>query len=88
MTKPTRFTSTDPELPPGSIVKDAKGDLWTRDYDTPIGGRHAWHPIDDRGEPRNDDPESWTRVAGNYGPVTMLAQVLLRDSPDERQAGG
>jgi hypothetical protein len=63
--EPVVLTSTDPEPPAGTIVRDDLGTRWQRygedegDYWLQVG--------DDRA-----DPESWTKIAGNYGPVTVL----------------
>lgn len=60
-----RLTSTDEEPPIGTTVHDAKGRTWVR-----VAVERGWQMHDDDGSPINDDPESWIRVAGNYGPVT------------------
>lgn len=57
------LTSTDPQPPPGSMVRDDCGQRWVNSGCYPS----AWMPVD-----REDDPESWTKVAGNYGPVTVI----------------
>lgn len=61
-------SSNDPEPPPLTRVRDAYGDEWTRITEDMGGdGRRDWsssNPV--------DDPESWTKVAGNMGPVTLL----------------
>jgi hypothetical protein len=57
--------SLDPEPGVGAVVRDCDGRLWLR-------GEFAWNPLDDGGDFDNDDPESWTKVAGNFGPVTLL----------------
>ncbi|MFJ8966057.1 DUF6221 family protein [Lentzea sp. NPDC102401] len=56
------MTANDPEPPPGSIVDDATGVQWLRS----TGGEY-WLRLDDL----DGDPESWTKVAGNYGPVKL-----------------
>lgn len=54
--------SRDPQPPVGTVVKDAiTGALWENDGNYPA----AWVCP-------GDDPESWTKVAGNYGPVTVV----------------
>lgn len=58
------LTANDPEPPISSMVKDATGMWWVH---VPASyGRSYWLPY------RNlaADPESWIKVAGNYGPVT------------------
>lgn len=62
----TSLSSTDHEPPPGSIVRDVRDVLWRR------GSMETWLPIDETGAYTNDDAETWTRVAGNYGPVTVV----------------
>lgn len=58
------LTSRDPEPPAGSLVRDACGLEWERDWD---GGNACWsHPDGD------GDHETWSKIAGNYGPVTLL----------------
>jgi hypothetical protein len=52
--------STDPEPPIGSVVIDIEGHRWERRLP-----ERGWFPDND------DDCESWTRVAGNYGPVML-----------------
>ncbi|MFB8182614.1 hypothetical protein ACFC8N_42825 [Streptomyces sp. NPDC055966] len=61
------LTSADPEPPVGTIVRTAAGTLWSRYEDRPV----AWEPADS--DMREwADAESWTKVAGNYGPVTVI----------------
>lgn len=69
MTESTKLTSTDPEPPPGTLVRDDLGYYWERDEDD---DRRTWHPVMIDRAIRDDDPESWTKVAGNYGPVTVI----------------
>jgi len=59
---PTVLTSGDPQPPAGTLVRDDCGTEWRHD-----GGGY-WVREDDPG----GDPESWTKIAGNYGPVTVL----------------
>lgn len=56
------LTPADPEPPVGTLVRDDCGTRWGHvgDY---------WVPLDTGGE--TWDPESWTKIAGNYGPVTV-----------------
>jgi hypothetical protein len=58
------LTSSDPQPPPGTVVRDDLGRTWELS-DEDEGG--MWWRTD-----ADDDPESWTKVAGNYGPVTVL----------------
>lgn len=62
------MTSTDHEPPEGTVVIDADGRRWRH-----VGGpgQRNWFPLADDGSFDNDDPETWTRVAGNFGPVTL-----------------
>lgn len=58
------LTANDPEPPVGSVVTDDTGMEWIR-----MASRHGlsnWLPLDNV----TADYESWTKVAGNYGPVT------------------
>ena len=60
-----RMTSNDPEPPPGTTVLDDCGARWTRIPGMePCGWLMAGHD--------GGDPESWTKVAGNYGPVRVV----------------
>jgi hypothetical protein len=63
-TAPVTLTSTDPEPPPGAVVRDRHGEAW-RHWGK--DGDGLWWRTD-----ADDDPESWTKIAGNYGPVTVL----------------
>lgn len=62
------LTSADPEPPPGTTVTDCFGKPWTRDglWEVPLGCS-SWTRDD-----VEDDPESWIKVAGNYGPVKVI----------------
>lgn len=66
------LTSSDPEPPPGTTVEMEDGQRWTR-YEGMWPG--SWlaegHEVD-------GDPETWTKVAGNYGPVRIV-EVTLHD---------
>jgi hypothetical protein len=59
------LTSNDPEPPVGTVVRDACKRAWVR---TPSSGYTYWLQPDDP----DGDAESWTKIAGNYGPVTVL----------------
>jgi hypothetical protein len=64
------LSSNDPEPPVGTVVTDTHARHWHRaelepDEDT----RKQW--IGD------DDAASWTKVAGNYGPVRVIAVPSL-----------
>lgn len=62
VTETTILTSADPEPPTGTWVLDDCGIAWINSGYYPI----AWMPCG------GGDPESWVKVAGNYGPVTVL----------------
>jgi hypothetical protein len=57
------LTPADPVPPVGTIVLDDCGVRWERIYDDAV----SWQMAD-----AGDDLESWTKVAGNYGPVRVL----------------
>lgn len=57
------LTASDPEPPPGTLVRDAGGMEWQRDEE---GDPQGWEP------PFSGAHESWTKVAGNYGPVIVI----------------
>lgn len=59
------LTSVDPEPPEGSVVEDSTGCQWEADDCPPA----CWTRV---GAPFPREPETWTKVAGNYGPVTVL----------------
>lgn len=55
------LTSSDPEPPLGSVVRDSAGGLlWVSlgDY---------WVSLSDY-----NGPETWTKISGNYGPAVVL----------------
>jgi len=58
------MTASGPQPPPGSVVRDDCGQRWVNSGCYPS----AWMPLD-----REDDSESWTKVAGNYGPATVVS---------------
>jgi hypothetical protein len=58
------LTSNDPEPPPGTFVRDALGTLWFNDGYYPCCWVQPYAEV--------HDPESWTKIAGNYGPVTVI----------------
>lgn len=58
-------TASDPPPPVGTVVTDATGREWVH-IESGYGDSTYWVPTDGFGTP---DPESWTKVAGNYGPV-------------------
>lgn len=61
------LTSRDPEPPDGTTVRDDCGTTWIRTSD-PGSGYAYWFQVDHP----DWDTESWVKVAGNYGPVTVL----------------
>jgi hypothetical protein len=60
------LTSADPEPPEGTVVRDDCGTLWTSDG--PQYRPACWT----RPDAEVHDPETWVKVAGNYGPVTVI----------------
>ena len=67
----TWLTSASPEPPPGATVVDENGVRWYRAYDQETDGAANWCGAD-RGGWMDGDPETWTKIAGNYGPVRLL----------------
>ena len=61
--------ANDPEPPEGTKVRDALGQSWVRD-DGSYGGSgwRNWVPLEVAG-----DPETWVKIAGNYGPVELVS---------------
>lgn len=59
--------ASDPEPGPGTMVLDDCGIVWIND-----GHRPCCWVRPDLIEQGIHDPESWIKVAGNYGPVTVL----------------
>lgn len=57
------LSAADPQPPPGTVVRDDCGVTWINSGCYPA----AWIHPDGEG-----DPESWTKIAGNYGPVTVI----------------
>lgn len=65
------LTANDPMPPLGTSVQDALGRVWTRDLPPDgVDNRNGYWLLDDGGA--DSDPESWIKVAGNYGPVTIV----------------
>lgn len=64
MTSQVVLTSADPEPPPGARVLDDCGITWINSGYYPV----AWIRADGEG-----DPETWTKVAGNYGPARVVS---------------
>jgi hypothetical protein len=79
-TKCVTLTSSDPEpLALGAVVTDALGIDWVH---VPSGyGGAYWLPVDDAGTP---DPESWVKIAGNYGPVVLHRPGCAHRAPQAR----
>lgn len=63
----TVLTAVDPQPPAGAVVLDGCGMKWISTGDYPA----AWIPADGDG-----DPETWTKIAGNYGPVTIVSEAF------------
>lgn len=68
------LTPADPEPPAGTIVESEDGYRWWRDLDH-MGSRCNWFTMAQLTNPGRHDPESWTKVAGNYGPVRIVLQL-------------
>jgi hypothetical protein len=67
---PKTLTSSDPEPVPGTVVLDATGCRWFRAEGMWPG---SWLRSGD------GDPETWTKVAGNYGPVQIVSSPVNYD---------
>jgi hypothetical protein len=67
------MTANDPEPPLGSIVEDATGVEWLRTRAVHDGV--YWLRRDNL----DGDPESWAKVAGNYGPVKLKGPTPTRE---------
>lgn len=65
----TPLTATDPEPARGSTVCTMLGEKWFRDHES---SPCSWLRLDDNGDTFGD-PESWVKVAGNYGPVWVIS---------------
>lgn len=65
MTDTNMLTPDDPEPGIGSVVVDSLRDYWRRE---PSG----WILMNGRGS----DPESWHKVAGNYGPAQLVTEFV------------
>lgn len=68
------LTSADPEPGEGTIVECEDGQRWWRDA-THMGAACNWFTMDKLTDPNRHDPESWTKVAGNYGPVKIVFEL-------------
>lgn len=60
------LTEADPEPPPGTTIEMESGQRWTRYPDMAPG---SWLVA---GGEADSDPETWLKVAGNYGPVRIV----------------
>lgn len=61
-----RLTARDPEPPMGSVVLNDCGIVWLNDGYAPC----CWVRPDLVARDIHD-PETWRKIAGNYGPVTI-----------------
>jgi hypothetical protein len=61
-----QLTSSDPEPPMGTLIRDDCGLQWEND-----GYRPCCWVRPDLVEQGIHDPETWRKIAGNYGPVTI-----------------
>jgi hypothetical protein len=59
------LTSSDAEPGYGAVVRDVLGRLWSASGSGPC----AWTLVD------GDEPESWAKVAGNYGLVAVIEEA-------------
>ena len=74
----TLLTSEDPEPGHDVTVQDCHGDKWRRtDGNFNGGGGANWQ----QEKPEDSDPESWTRVAGDYGPVRIVPEPVDPRAP-------
>lgn len=63
------LSSVDPEPPRGSRVL-CLGSVWKRTDDDDWPGKANWEQED----AEEFEPETWTKIAGNYGPVRLLEE--------------
>jgi hypothetical protein len=68
LTVGTVLTSNDPEAGHWVTVRDDCGSRWRRTDGGDHDGAANWEKTD----VDYFEPESWTKVAGNYGPVTVV----------------
>lgn len=68
------LTPADQEPPPGTVVRDATRERWTH-----CGEGGYWL----RAGQEDGDPESWTKISGNYGPVTVLEPGTAPDDGED-----
>lgn len=59
----TVLSSADPQPPEGTVVRDDLGRSWVNDGYYPVCWVRVGATV--------HDPESWGKIAGNYGPVTV-----------------
>lgn len=67
---PAPLTSSDPEPDLGTVVRDKFGRLWRRTEQLHIESTY-WLEYPGYG----GDPESWIKVAGNWGPVEVVSRA-------------
>jgi hypothetical protein len=73
------LTSADPEPPRRTFVVDDTGCMWWRTDADGIDNRSAnWCTVEHGCASGSDwhDHESWTKVAGNYGPARVVEGTL------------
>ena len=63
---PELLRASDPCPPIGTIVKDSCGGVWVNDGHYPA----CWYSM----KPDSYEVETWTKIAGNYGPVRVIAE--------------
>lgn len=62
-----KLTCNDPQPPIGTVVKDdGVYGIWEH-CEANYGGSYWLRP------PYDGEPESWMKIAGNYGPVTVVS---------------
>lgn len=64
------LTSADPEPGRDVVVETGWGQRWHRTDSDGYPGAANWEAVASKGF----EPESWTKVAGNYGPVKVVAR--------------
>ena len=66
------LTSSDPQPGWGVIVRDVDGREWEN-----TGGEEGSWANWQQTDATQPDPETWIKVAGNYGPVTLVYPTSL-----------
>jgi hypothetical protein len=66
-----KLTSSDPQPGLGAIVRDIDG----REWENTGGEEGSWRNWQQT-DVTQTDPETWVKVAGNYGPVTLISEAI------------